>query len=191
MMTGTKFLTAITAIALGASGALADDTSSASTSFTITGVAVPVCVLSSPAASGSSVNATFALNTVSLTQLIDPNTALVNDSALTLEVSHAMCNYAAWLSLGSRNGGLTSSNASGVASGSGGFLTVVPYTAAATWGGMSVSLDTTSGLKVAKAQATGANSGSLVINVATQKSQLPVVQGTYSDVLTVKLGAPL
>jgi hypothetical protein len=155
----------------------------------LTANAAPVCTLSSPVASGSSVNAGYAMNSVTLTQLIDPTTALANDSSITLQIAHALCNHSAWLSLGSRNGGLTSSSGVNVAAGQ--FLTVVPYVAEASWGGLTIALDTGSGVKIAKGELAGANSGSLSLNIAVHKGATPVVQGTYSDVLTVKIGAPL
>jgi hypothetical protein len=157
--------------------------------LSVTTTALAVCVLSSPAAAGASINASYASNTITLTQLIDPTTASVNQASLTLQIANAICNNNAWLSLRSQNGGLTSSSASGVTSGSGGFLTVIPYTAAARWGGLNLTLDTSTGVNVAKVPTGGANSGSLSLGIATQKSALPVVQGTYSDVLTVKIGA--
>ena len=157
--------------------------------LSVTATGMPVCTLSSPAVSGPSVNASYAANTITLTRLIDPTTALVNQASLSLQIANAMCNNNAWLRLQSRNGGLTSSDTSGVASRSGGFLTVIPYTVAATWGGLNLTLDTSTGANVAKVPTGGANSGSLSLNLATRKSALPVLQGTYSDVLTVKLGA--
>jgi hypothetical protein len=150
-----------------------------------------VCVLGSASASGAASNATYAANTITLTQFLDPTTALVNQSTLTLQTANAMCNYNAWLSLSSQNGGLTSSNAGGIAAGSSGFLTVVPYSVQANWGTVNVSLDTSTGAKLAKVQAGGANSGSLSLTFMTQKSALPVVEGTYTDIVTVKVGASL
>ena len=165
------------------------DTPSASTSFTVTGVAVPVCLLGAATTTGGQTNATYAANTITLTQFIDPSTALVTASTMPLQISNAMCNYNAWLSVSSQNGGLTSSNASSVVGGS--FLTVVPYTVQASWGTLSITLDTSTGNKVAKVQAAGANVGTLSLTFATQASTLPVVQGTYTDVVTVKIGASM
>jgi hypothetical protein len=160
-----------------------------SNSLSLTASAAPVCLLSSPIVSGSSLNAGYAVNSVTLTQLIDPTTALANDSSISLQIAHALCNHSAWLSLGSRNGGLTSSTGASVAAGQ--FLTVIPYVAAASWGGLTLTLDTGSGVNIAKGEVAGANSGSLSLNIAVHKGATPVVQGTYSDVLTVKIGAPL
>jgi hypothetical protein len=180
----------LAAVGVFAQAAKADDTSSASQTFTINGTAAPVCLLGTPNASGSN-NATFSANTITLTQFIDSSTALVNDASMTLETSKAMCNYNAWLSVSSQNGGLKPNNATPVLSGSGGFLTLVPYTVDANWGAVHVSLDTSSGNTIARVQAGGANSGSLSLVIATHKSSLPVVQGNYSDVVTVKLGASM
>ena len=169
----------------------AQTNSSGSASYNVTGIAVPVCVLGSASASGAASNATFAASTITLTQFLDPTTALVNASTMTLQMANAMCNYNAWLSVSSQNGSLTSSNAGGVASGSGGFLSAVPFTVQANWGSIGVMLDTSTGAKVAKVQTGGANSGTLSLTFATQKSALPVVQGTYTDVVTVTVGASM
>ena len=165
------------------------DTPSASVNFALTGTAVPVCLLGAATATGGATNATYAANTITLTQFIDPSTALVTASTMPLQISNAMCNYNAWLSVSSQNGGMTSSNASTVVGGS--FLTTVPYTVQASWGTLTVTLDTSTGNKVAKTQAAGANAGALSLNFATVASTLPVVQGTYSDVVTVKIGASM
>ena len=157
--------------------------------LSVTTMVMPVCTLSTPTVSGPSVNASYAANTITLTQVVDPTTALVNEASVTLQVANAMCNNNAWLRLQSRNGALTSNAAAGGASGSGEFLTVIPYTVAANWGRLNLTLDTSTGAKVAKEPTGGANAGSLSLNLVTQKSALPVLQGTYSDVLTVKVGA--
>lgn len=165
------------------------DTPSASINFTVTGVAVPVCLLGPATATGGATNATYAANTITLTQFIDPSTALVTASTMPIQISNAMCNYNAWLSVSSQNGGLTSTNASSVVGGT--FLTTVPYTVQASWGNLSVNLDTSTGNKVAKVQAAGANVGALSLTFATQQSTIPVVQGTYQDIVIVKIGASM
>ena len=165
------------------------DTPSASMSFSVTGNAVPVCVLGAMSAGGGANNATFSTNQISLTTFIDPSTALVNASAMTLQTSNAMCNYNAYVTLTSQNGGLTSSNASGVVSGT--FLTSVPYTVTAQWGSLNVILDTTNNNKKVQVPVGGANVGSLSLTFATQKSSTPVVQGTYQDTVTLTIGAAI
>jgi hypothetical protein len=189
-MTLRKSLVVAFLTVVSASAQADGDTSSASQTFTISGVAAPVCLLGTPNPSGSS-NATYTANTITLVQFIDPSTALVNESSMTLNITNAMCNYSAWLSVGSQNGGLKPSNAPTVLSGSSGFLTLVPYTVEANWGSVHVSLDTSAGIKTATVQAGGANSGGLSLVFATHKSSLPVVQGNYSDTVTVKIGASM
>ena len=77
--------------------AQADD--SASTQFTIAGTAPKVCALPVPVATGTANNATFASNTINITQFIDPNTALVTPASLSLQFPNTMCNYSAKVSL--------------------------------------------------------------------------------------------
>jgi hypothetical protein len=188
MLRKSLTVTLLTLVSMSAEAA--DDTSSASQTFTINGTAAPVCLLGTPN-SGGSTNATYASNTITLTQFIDPSTALVNDANMTLNISKAMCNYSSWLSLASQNGGLKPTSAPAIASGSGAFLTIVPYTVEATWGTVHVSLDTASGLKTATTEAGGANSGSLSLVFATHKTTVPVVQGNYSDTVIVKIGTSM
>ena len=69
-------------------------------------------------------------------------------------------------------------------------MTTVPYTVTVQWGGLNVTLDTSKAQK-AQAQASGANAGAMTLNFATQATTLPVPQGTYSDIVTVKVGAPI
>lgn len=167
---------------------------SASTQLTITGTAIPVCNLLAPVTAGSATNATFASNTITLTQFIDPQTALVNQSNLTVQFPNTLCNYNATVTLSSKNGGMTASNASVIAGGSGAFLQKVPYTVAANWGNFSLALDTSalSGASTSVSKQTGgANAGNLSLTFATQASAVPVAQGTYQDVLTIKVGAPM
>jgi hypothetical protein len=168
----------------------AEDNSSAGVNIGMTGVAVPVCLLGAPTPAGGS-NATYAANAITLTEFIDPSTALVKQSSMTLQISNAMCNYNAYLSVTSQNGGLTSADASGVVGDAGSFMTVVPYTLQASWGNVNVTLNTKDGNKKAQVQAGGANSAAMSLNFATQNSTLPVVQGHYTDTVTVKVGAAM
>ena len=165
------------------------DTPSASMSFSVTGNAVPVCLLGAMSPGGGAANATYSTNQISLTQFIDPSSALVNASTMTLQTSNAMCNYNAYVTLTSQNGGLTSSNASGVVSGT--FLTSVPYTVTAQWGSLNVTLDTTNSNKKVQVPVGGANVGPLSLTFATQKSSTPVVQGNYQDTVTLTIGAAI
>ncbi len=163
---------------------------SASSSFNLAGHAVPVCILGALSPTGSANNATWTGTAVHLTQLLDPSTALVKQSGFTLQIANAMCNHNAWLSISSSSGGLVPAAARSVVSDPGSFLTQVPYTVQANWGSASVKLDTSVG-KLAKVRTGGANIGNLTLSFTTQQSSLPVVAGSYSDVVNVKIGASL
>jgi hypothetical protein len=185
-------LTVVLLLCLAQSQVFAQD--SGSTQFTITGTAPNICALPAPAATGTANNATFASNTVTLTQFLNPNTALVNPSSLAVQFPNTLCNYNATVSLSSKSGGMVASNTSTIAGGSGTFLQNVPYTVTANWGSFSLLLDTStsngSTLSVSK-QTGGANAGNLTLTFATQVSALPVAQGSYQDTVTVKIGASL
>lgn len=95
-----------------------------------------------PVTAGSATNASFASNTITLTQFIDPQTALVNQSNLTVQFPNTLCNYNATVTLASKNGGMVASNVAAIAGGSGTFLQKVPYSVATSWGSFSLALDT-------------------------------------------------
>ena len=167
---------------------------SATTQFTITGTAPNICSLPAPQTTGTANNATFASNTVNITQLVNPTTALVVPSSLALQFPNTLCNYNATVSLQSKSGGLISSGGSTIASGSGTFLQNVPYTVTASWGSFNLTLDTSklSGSSMtASSQTGGAIAGNLTLTFATQASALPVLQGAYQDTVTFKIGASL
>jgi hypothetical protein len=169
--------------------AQADD--SASTQFTITGTAPKVCVLPVPVTTATN-NATFASNTINITQFIDPNTALVTPASLSLQFPNTLCNYSAKVSLQSKSGGLVANNGSAVASSSGAFLQNVPYTVHASWGSFNLLLDTsTSKGGTVVGETSGATAGNLTLTIATAASALPVPQGNYQDILTLKIGAAM
>jgi hypothetical protein len=167
------------------------DTSSASTTFQIKGFAPQVCQLPGQAAvAGAVTNATYSSNIVTLTDFIDSTTAFVKGSTLTLKFDRAMCNYEAYLSLSSQNGGMTSSDAKQAAAGD--FLSRVDYTVTANWGSISnLVLDTSKAARSVNLQSAGANSGPLTLTFATKDGTVPVVNGNYTDTVTVQIGAKL
>jgi hypothetical protein len=165
---------------------------SGSASITLNGTAVPVCNLPNPATAttGTPVNATYSQNVVTVTQFIDPGTALVLPATLALQFDKAMCNSNATMSLTSKNSGMTQQSGSVIAAGSNSFLQTVPYTATATWAGVTITLNTAIG-PTASSSVGGAISGPLTLTFLTQASTTPVVQGAYQDVVTLKLAATL
>lgn len=186
-------LLALAAVALPSTRVLADS-GSASTQFTVNAQAPNVCSLPSPQTTGAATNATFAGNAVNITQFVDPNSAKVVASTLSLQYPNTLCNYSTTLSIQSKSGGLVSSNATPVASGAGTFLQNVPYTIQASWGPLNLMLDTTGSngnAVLAQGQSSGAISGNLTLNFATAASSLPVPQGTYQDTVSIKIGTPM
>ena len=184
-------LLALATVAPLSTGVLADG--SASTEFTVSAVAPAVCSLPSPRITGTAVNATLAGNAITITQFIDPNTATVIPSTLSLEYPNALCNWNAWLSIQSKSGGLVSKDALPAASGSGTLLQIVPYTLQANWGPIHLLLDTNSSPGVpVKGQSNGPIYASLTLNFATAaNSSLPVAYGTYLDTVLIKIGVPM
>ena len=183
---------AIAAIMLFNQAAKAQDSSSAQ--FTVTGAAPKVCALPSPVATSFTNNATFASNTLSITQFINPHTALVNSSSLSLQFPNSLCNYSAKFSLQSQNGGLIPASTSAIGGGSRAFLQNVPYTVFANWGALNLLLDTSmsnGNAMTVSYNTNGAITGNLTLTFATAVSTLPVPQGTYQDTLVLKIGAPM
>ena len=171
--------------------AWADD--SASTQFTVTGTAPKVCAVPDPVTTGTADNATFASNTINITQFIDPNTALVTPASLSLQFPNTLCNYSANVSLQSKSGGLAPGK-SAVAAASGALRRNVPYTANASWGSFNLVLDTSAskgGAVVASGNTGGATAGNLTLTIATAASTLTVPQANYQDTLTLKIGVPM
>ena len=111
-----------------------------------------------------------------------------------MQFPNTLCNYNATITLSSKNGGMVASNGSVIAADRDVLDEGSFYTASASWGSFSLALDTSalSGASAAVSKQTGgANSGNLLLNFATQASAAPVAQGTYQDVLTIKIGAPM
>lgn len=182
---------AILAMSAGQAEAQGTGSGSASTQITITGHAGQVCSLPEASTGKNAVFAEYSGGNVTLTRLIDGQSALVNPSSIQIEFQKAMCNYSASLSLASKNNGLVSSNASTLLSGEG-FITKIPYIATVTWGRVSLTLDTAATSSApTTVSVSGANHTDLTVSIATQQSTLPVPQGTYSDTLTLQIGAPL
>ena len=123
------------------------------------------------------------------------NATTLATQAASVEVAFdAVCNYPHLLSLGSANNGLwRQSTAIAIAP----FANAVPYRALATWGDQVVNLDADSGSRravVSSILTQSARFGQVTLslqvasgatNVATNS---PLLQGSYSDLITVTLG---
>ncbi len=160
----------------------------AGASITLKGTAVPVCNLGNPLAGASATNASFSSNVVSVNQFIDSRTALVVPASITFQFTNAMCNSNASLTLTTKNSGMSNQGGSAVANGSSAFLQTVHYTVRANWASVSITLDTNKGSTVSTPLG-GAISGPLTLTFQNQAGTLPVPQGAYQDVVTLKLAA--
>ncbi len=145
-----------------------------------------MCSLSTPSP-GDATNASYSSNIVTISQFIDPTTAYVLPASLSLQFASALCNSNATLSLSSKNSGMKQYWGSTVAEGSGTFLNSVPYTATAKWA--SVELTLKSADNSASKPVGGAISGPLTLTLNTEASSVPVLQGAYHDIITLKLAA--
>lgn len=166
----------------------ADD---ATTDIIIEGTAEEVCQIPSGPVQQSATNASAAGNVVTLDDFIDDIDATVNAASITLQFENVMCNYAAKLSLESASGGLAQQTGGSTAvSGSGSFLNHVNYTAGAVWGTVTApaTLTTGTGGVVTEQNAGGANLADLDVTISTADGSTPVLEGSYSDTLTVKVG---
>lgn len=180
-LTALGILLPISAIAGGAG----------SNSITLTGEAKALCQLPLPSAKSAN-NSTFDGNKISIAQLLDEDTAMVKDSETNISYGVTMCNYAAFLSVSSQNGGMTRTSGTDTAvAGSGAFLDIIDYTVSVDWGSVKIAnFDTALHRTDRKAvtQASGANQAELLVKVSTQKGNTPVLRGTYTDVITVNVG---
>ena len=181
-------LAALAVVLLFSGHALAAE--SASVEITLTGEAKPVCLLPSGSQTGGS-GASFANNRVTFDTLVDDSTALVKATSAQVTFPQVMCNYNGYVSVGTQNGGLTTDGQ--VQDVSGNFLNKVPYKITGTWGNVAMPpLNTATmpaGAGSVSKQAGGANRGDLILTVVTEDGTTPVLQGRYSDIIVVKVGA--
>ncbi len=203
-----KLIIAATAVAaLTASSAFAD--ASQSTSVTFSGSVDNTCVMTTPTVTASSNAASTALagaagvSTIAITNLADASTAALNAASFTLTYDGSYCNYAHKVGIKALKGGLVeTADTNDVVAGSGNFVQRIGYDADVTWAGASTqgpdpatsySSDEGDATKTTaiNTTVTGANRGALVLSVAVAADTNPVVAGTYSETLTLKIGATL
>ena len=163
---------------------------SGSAEIAVTGYAQPVCQLPGGAQTAAS-NATYSNGVLTISNLLDPNTATVKAASVKITFPNVMCNYKATISIASMNGGLKSDGTTSNLSGD--FLEKVPYKIEGTWGGLALpTLDTnTAGAEPVTKDAGGANRGTLELIVSTVDGNTPVIEGQMSDSIVIKIGAPV
>lgn len=177
------------------------------------GTSPEVCLVRGPAVASGTTNAslsgaTDAVGTIAVTTLASATDANLQAAAITLTIP-AMCNGLHTVTLTSATGGLQNALAgtNPVQTNSGNFVRKVGYTVGYTWGnetasvaeGFAFATNVGSGGSPAAGVLTtsdvntvpGANDGNLVMNITIAAVATPVVQGTYSDTLTIAFASTI
>lgn len=181
--------------------------------LSMSGTSPEVCLVRGPAVASGPTNvalsgATDAAGTIAVTTLASATDANLQAAAITLTIP-AMCNGLHTVTLTSASGGLQNALAgtNPVQTNSGNFVRKVGYTVGYTWGnetataaeGFAFATNIGSGGAPAPAVLAtsdpnaipGANDGNLVMNISIAAVATPVVQGTYSDTLTIAFASTL
>lgn len=181
--------------ALLATPALAGPTRASTVS--LAGAAPTVCTLGAPtlAASGDAVlsGSTPSSATVTISNFVDTSNATYIDGiSITLNFD-AMCNYASHFNSQTVTGALKDTTP--VVAGSGPFLKTLNYQALLQWAGQNSVLNTngTALKKGLQKNVAGSFSGTaaLSITLIDPGVSTPLVAGTFTDQLTVQIGAAL
>jgi hypothetical protein len=110
-------------------------------------------------------------------------TGTVNTSTINVPaIANVVCNKAANIDTASVLGGVTTGGAppSGAAN-------VIEYTAVASFGGASSTIDTSASSNGSQGTTTNAATGNLTVSISPQTPSLPLTPGAYSDTLIVTL----
>ena len=196
--------TSIAALTIAGSALAA---SSQTTTTLMQGNVPDTCVLNTPTfaalyASSPALVGNGGQSTILLT-LADSTTAKLNGVSFELTYADSYCNYAHSVGIQATNGGLIASDNDPVAT-SGAFIRRIGYDADIKWMGPafaqgpnpahSTTLDSGDATQAAAFNfpVTGANRADLVIRVTIDSSNTtPVVSGTYTEYLTVRMAATL
>jgi len=196
-------------VALSCATAPAFAAASASNGVAISGTSTPTCTLNSGVQSAAT-NATYTpgagASTLAVTTLASATDATLQTTSATVTFV-GMCNYAHNVGLMSANSGLQNASTSNdPLATSGSFIKKIGYTASYQWAGHSstgsetltftndVGTGSSAAATVTKGATfavSGANRGNLVLQFDIAGLATPVVAGTYTDTLTVQIGASL
>jgi hypothetical protein len=164
---------------------------SASAPLAIRGTSQPVCQMPDPNVTSNN-NTTISNKSITVDNLINLQDATVLAWDATMTFPRVMCNWSAFLSLQSENGGMKPvGTAASVLNGD--FGKQVNYTATAKWGTVpQLTLSTASAGQTAVSKlASGPNQADLVVTISTPASSVPLVAGEFQDNLIVKVGLSL
>lgn len=178
-------------IAILAVPAMAQSVATASQELELLGDAPVACVLNSPTASAS-VNASFSATSassgqISITELVDPQTAMPRQSAIQLTLP-AVCNTSHSVTVRSSNGGLLRAGGSTAnRQSAGGFGEFLIYSFGIDWAGQSLVRPSDAGMvEIVSAQP---RNGEILLRVNTPEGGGPLVAGQYNDSIVVEVQA--
>ena len=175
-------------IALGATGAAAQDMNRASQRLEMLGNAPAGCVANSARAS-KLVGATYQDNgptggVVVFPNLVDESTAATRASSIELAVP-VVCNTSHLITVRSYNGALVRLGANAARGGSGGFSEMQTYNVGLQWQQQTVQLGTQTGSAAISYNRPA--KGDLIVGIAVPRGTNPLVAGTYTDAVVVEI----
>ena len=110
-------------------------------------------------------------------------TGTVNTSAINVPaIANVVCNKAANIDTTSSQGGVTTGGAA-----PSGATNVIEYTAVASFGGATSTIDTSAGTTGTQGTTANAATGNLNVSITPQTPALPLTPGSYTDTLVVTL----
>ena len=189
------FIALIVAVLFAPAMASAQDSQAGDVGFG--GIAPPLCsftALPTELASDNMGLAAGGMNTIQIDTLIDPASSLLNRASIQIEII-GTCNQTHYVSVMTKNGGLALETPDEVLAGT--FASHVNYRAQINWAGQSVEMSTDGapGKKTPTTVVGGANHGPLslriVIDDLDNDMATPLIAGTYTDIITIQIGAPL
>ena len=108
---------------------------------------------------------------------------VVNTGAITRSYNQVVCNAPTDITMTSQNGGLINTVPA-----SGGRTNVIPYSAQASFGGATSTLNTAaSSMVTGKLNTTTGANGTMNVSISAQQPALPMMTGAYNDRLTITL----
>ena len=108
---------------------------------------------------------------------------VVNTGAITRSYNQVVCNAPTDITMTSQNGGLVNTVPA-----SGGRTNVIPYSAQASFGGATSTLNTAaSSMVTGKLNTTTGANGTMNVSISAQQPALPMMTGAYNDRLTITL----
>ena len=157
--------------------------------FTIQGTAQQVCELSTPAAQTQD-NVSVEGTSITVTNLINQNDATILPFTAVIKFAQVMCNYSAYVTIKSMDGGLQPDIEHDAVEGSDAFLTHVDYTVDATWGSVALPQLNTANAEqnTVEGLASGPNQADLIVTISTPGSTQPLPEATYLDTLKIQIG---